>query len=476
MPAPIPAPSAAHARAALHRFLNALPIPAGVVTATGGYLAANAAGEPLLALIADSLPPLLRQEPIPGGTVETGGKVYRWHARAIADDRDQRVIITFLQQPRAAASVSQLAHLDRLASLGRTMASLVHELNGPLTTLATSVDLLVERGPHGQHHLLADIRRSGRRARNLARRILSFARPGTSGRTELAPESLVGSALDLVRAEARCHDIKVECTTAADGFLIKVDEVELRQVLVNLLTNAIQAMAQSSRPRRIHLVTGFREPWVAIDITDSGPGIEPDCLQRIFDPFYTTKAAQQGTGLGLHIARRIVEAHQGRLLARSEVGVGTTFTILLPPIQATSRSRASGAKAAPRGLHPGHGTRVLVVDDDQTLIRLLRDILTEAGYAVVTARSGSEALHALKEQDFDLILSDLRMPGMSGMEFYHIVAKRDPRLAARIAFVTGDVVSQETAAFFAETHALHLAKPFRIQELDAVLTRIRKRR
>jgi signal transduction histidine kinase len=455
--------------------LKALPIPAGVVSATGRFLTANATGEPLMKRLADSLPALLCQQPAPNGTLESGSHTYRWQARPIPDDAEKRVLVCFLHQPRTEISAGQLAHLDRLASLGRTMASLVHELNGPLTTLTTSIDLLVERDPHNHHHLLADIHRSGRRARNLARRILSFARPGTSGRADLCPSALVSGALDLVQAQARSHNIELSFTPTSQRSLIKGDEIELRQVLVNLLTNAIQALSQSPAPRCVSIATGYREPWVAIDILDSGPGIDQDTLLRIFDPFYTTKSAQQGTGLGLHIARRIVEAHQGRLLAKSEVGEGTTFTLLLPPSKAAPGRPRSGAKEVRGGLRPGLGTRVLVVDDDQTLVRLLQDILSEAGYSVATARSGSEALRTLKRQDFDLILSDLRMPEMSGVEFYRIIAKENPRLARRIAFVTGDVVSQETSRFFAETHAPHLAKPFRIQELDAVLTQMRER-
>ena len=190
--------------------------------------------------------------------------------------------------------------------------------------------------------------------------------------------------------------------------------------------------------------------------------------RRIFEPFYTTKPKGEGTGLGLCISRGIVEAHGGELSVRSEPGDGTTFTISLPAAKA-NRSDIVPAPEALDEVECGAAKRVLVVDDEEVLTALLREILEEAGYEVDTACSVESALDCIDGQVFDIIMSDVRMPGLGGRDLYRKLERDEPSLARRVVFMTGDVVSPETMRFFEKTRAPHLSKPFRLRELNEAL-------
>jgi CheY-like chemotaxis protein len=192
--------------------------------------------------------------------------------------------------------------------------------------------------------------------------------------------------------------------------------------------------------------------WVAV--TDNGPGIPPGILNRIFDPFFTTKPQGVGTGVGLSVSHGIITAHGGQILVESEPGAGSTFTVRLP------RARAGQADAASAGPPAAHRrARILVVDDEPDIARLLADILEGDGHETASASSGREALDWLSGREVDLIISDLRMPDMDGPALYRALAEHRPELLTRLVFITGDTLAADITGFLSETGASVIEKP-----------------
>jgi CheY-like chemotaxis protein len=249
-----------------------------------------------------------------------------------------------------------------------------------------------------------------------------------------------------------------------------VDPDQIQQVFFNVIKNAEQAMIDAKGGGQLTVVTKGTPEGVSIAIADDGPGIPPDIQRRIFDPFFTTKDAGQGTGLGLTICYSILDEHGGRISAENRPEGGAVFTIELPLGTAdeadASEGRSDGGPALPTSVS---SRRFLVVDDEESIRLLLHDILRLDNHQVVIAKSGIEAAELVGREAFDVIITDLKMPGMDGASFYRQLLERDPVLAGRIIFITGDTVSPDTRAFLQRVTNPVLAKPFKIGPLrDAI--------
>jgi two-component system NtrC family sensor kinase len=223
-------------------------------------------------------------------------------------------------------------------------------------------------------------------------------------------------------------------------------------------------------PRQIVIGTRLNETGdvVELSVGDSGPGIAPELRERIFDRFFTTKAAGAGTGLGLAICRDIVSAHGGRISAGGSPQGGALFRVELP----VSRRSERETPAAPEPANAVPSYRVLVVDDDSEIAELLREILDLAGHEVDVADSGESALRRLADARYDLVLSDIRMPGMDGTALYDILCRQHPALATRLAFVTGDILAPKVAEFLKRTRIPHLAKPFQPRQVTELVAEL----
>jgi two-component system NtrC family sensor kinase len=246
------------------------------------------------------------------------------------------------------------------------------------------------------------------------------------------------------------------------------DRHQLQQVLVNLVCNAQHALRAARGERRLRVQADATAGRVRLQVADTGPGIPATHLDRIFDQYFTTKEQGVGTGLGLAIAARIAADHGGSIHARSEPGGGAVFTIDLPAGRRARRVVADDAAAAGRGA----GARVLVVEDEDSFRLLLEEALAEGEYQVTTAAHGAAALEILAAAEFDAVVSDLRMPVMDGVQFFHQVRDQRPDLAGRFVFMTGDLLDQGTRTFLEECGAPCLPKPFGLEELHQALRRL----
>jgi CheY-like chemotaxis protein len=267
---------------------------------------------------------------------------------------------------------------------------------------------------------------------------------------------------------------------------------------MNLLGNARQAIEQQGRGGTIRVRTSLEGgDRVTLVVEDTGPGIPPSILARIFDPFFTTKPAGVGTGLGLSIVLSIVRDHGGQVHVTSPPD-GARFSVELPAFAPPERRRADGLEMPPfapwesrcagQGVSdvpspgapyaidpsadgPGPVRRVLVVEDEPTVARLIADVLEDEGFKVSVLLDGREALERATSEHFDLVICDVKMPGLDGPRFYRSLARLGSPLAERFLFVTGDSIGPLIQAFLAQNNLPYLSKPFRVEELSEQVRR-----
>ena len=359
----------------------------------------------------------------------------------------------------------QLVQSEKMSTIGQLISEVSHELNNPLTTTVGYAQLLsrVNRDPEIGEYLEV-IRNEGMRCQRIIQNLLDFARKNRGDTMGVDLNELIEKTLTLRRYQLVIDGIELETSLSPDLPTFLADPSRLQQVFLNLLNNAAQAIQTRGGPGRIRFATTWDEAAgrARVFVEDDGPGI-PDALQaQIFDPFFTTKEAGKGTGLGLSVCRGIVEEIGGRIRAgRSPLG-GALFVISLPlasgcpeggsPVEADDRPVPKGAE-------------ILVVDDDPNIRSLLGRTLSLDEHRVTTASGVEEAIDRIVERDFDLILTDLRMPGGNGLEIHDRLARARPELATRIVFFTGAAVLDGERERIEDTGRPLLHKPFRTEDL-----------
>jgi PAS domain S-box-containing protein len=344
---------------------------------------------------------------------------------------------------------------EKLAEMGQLLAGVAHELNNPLSVVLGQTSLLQRHADPAVLRRAKAILTAGQRCSRIVKNFLALARQYPPEMAPVSLNAIVSETLELLGYQLRVESIEVEALLEPDLPVVSGDAHQLQQVVVNLLTNAYQALRTTPQPRRLCVVTACDRDRLALEVRDSGPGMTPDTLERIFEPFFTTKPAGEGTGLGLPISLGIIEGHGGTMTVRSDPGEGTAFRIELPlRAGAAADAAPAGAPAAPPPM------RVLIVDDEPDVVGLLRDVLSARGHEVDTAADGAAALGRLMSRDADAILCDIKMPVMDGIEFHDTLCRERPDLARRVVFVTGDTVSPATSAFLAAAGRPAVSKPF----------------
>jgi signal transduction histidine kinase len=386
---------------------------------------------------------------------------------ALADQASVSVERSRLAEERRKTE-DALRQSEKLATMGQLLAGVAHELNNPLTVIVGFGGLLATKlagGPlqESARQITAAAERCGRIVRNF----LALARKHPPERKQVLLNQVVSDAVELLTYPLKVDGVKVSVTLASDLPLLWADPHQLQQVAVNLLTNAHHAVRQAPE-RQITVSTQLdaARGRVMFCVSDTGGGIPPEIQSRIFEPFFTTKPVGQGTGLGLSLCHGIVEGHGGRIEVESRPGEGATFTVELP-VEQPDAATANGHAPASNGVV--RGKRVLIVDDEPGVARLLEEFLLLDGHHVETAGSAVSALGKLGDRTYDVIISDIRMPTLDGPQFYQEVASRHPGGRVPFVFVTGDVLGADTREFLEQTGAPHIAKPFMLDDVRRTL-------
>ena len=374
-------------------------------------------------------------------------------------------VLVFEDQTDRRRLQEQLIQSEKMSAIGQLIAGVAHDLNNPLASVVGFSDFLAEAGvPASLEEPLQVIRQEAERAATIVKNLLSFARTQEGERVRQPIQPLLDSTLVLLRNQLMTH--KVEATLDVEPGLpeVEVDANQIKQVFVNLINNACQAIASDAPSGRIWISAKRAQDVIAVSVTDSGPGIPEDVAARVFEPFFTTKPEGEGTGLGLSICQGILKEHGGRISLESRPDSGATFTVELPVGVPAVRAEPA---PAPRG--EAKPLNILVVDDEPHILHYMRATLESWGHTVEVASDGAYALERALAGPFDVIICDLRMPHLSGRDMYMKLVRQDPRVAERIIFATGDTVRGDTLQFLDGLGRPYLHKPFTLAELRAAL-------
>jgi PAS domain S-box-containing protein len=366
---------------------------------------------------------------------------------------------------------TELALTERLATVGSLAAGVAHEVNNPLTFVLFHLERLAGRVPDELRESARAALDGATRIRDIVRDLQTFARDESPNAEPVDVHDVLEKVLSLAAAELR-YRARIVRDYQASRFA-SANAGRLAQVALNLVINAAQAMEGGAERHELRVATRDEADRVVLEISDTGRGIAPSDLSRIFDPFFSTKAVGSGSGLGLSICRNLVESFGGTIEVSSALGRGTRFTVRLPTARASERvGEASPTSPSARGTKPGHA-RVLVIDDDPRLLSVLGEVL-EGTYDVTTALGGASAIHCLERDRFDAIVCDLMMPDVSGIAVHGWLELHRPELARRVVFLTGGAVTLESQRFVASTTNPIVTKPAPPSVIVDAIERVRE--
>ncbi|MDA8132095.1 MAG: ATP-binding protein [Elusimicrobia bacterium] len=359
----------------------------------------------------------------------------------------------------------QLTQSEKLSLLGQVVSGVAHEINNPLSGIMGFSELLLKeqlvREQPRMREDVASILHEAKRCQAVVKGLTGFARKRKPEKSLLSVNAVLEQSLKFEASLLKTRNILVKREFDPSLPYTLADYYQLQQVFMNLFVNAQQAMAEQKGGGTLTVRTRLAGGLIRVEVEDDGPGIPPENLCRVFEPFFTTKEPGKGTGLGLSLSYGIVSEHGGTIRAESRPGKGALFVVELPVLK--EAPAAGGAESA--AASPLAGLKVLVVDDEILIrnvsVRLLRAMDCDPD----TAAGGAEAMRKLKTNDYDVVISDIRMPDMDGRELYHWVRENKPEFASRWIFMTGSTSSDELVSTDG-TGRPSIHKPFTFESLQ----------
>ena len=450
-----------------------------------GFQAAHWVGRPFASLIASD-----RAEEIWTTLRDAPGAALEVPVRSAAGERVLEVVVAGSPDPsadllgigrdvserkeaeaRRAQLEMQLRQSQKREAIGTLASGIAHDFNNVLTAIMGHAQLLRDESSGATQARAWEILQASGRARDVVRQLLTFARSTGQEHRPVQLQRVVGEALQLMRASIP-PSVELETTIDPGTATVLADQGQMHQVVINLVSNAAASLQGRRGKIGVYLGNlpasggnGVPPDTVRLRVSDEGAGMSAEVLERIFEPFFTTRSLGEGTGLGLAVVQGIVQDLGGQILVRSAPGKGTTFDIELP----AAGLEPPETVAAPSVAAPGAGERLLVVDDEPAVARVVSEQLRRLGYRVTSVNDPEEALELITEEpdDFDLLLTDLQMPRMDGVELAARVGRVRPQLP--VVLSTGNRWSVPASTLRAAGIREIVDKPFRIEELAHAL-------
>jgi two-component system, cell cycle sensor histidine kinase and response regulator CckA len=433
--------------------------------------------ERVLALYRQALAGETESDTVTFGIIRKGGEVFQATTRFIPVNFDDRpAVLCVLQDATKQGDLeSQLLYAKKMEAIGTLAGGIAHDFNNHLQGISGYIQLLMMRGDRDrtEQSWLLQVERSVQRAAALTKQLLIFSRREESRLEPLDLNEVVRQAQKTL-ARTIPESIAAELKLAGDLNLVDGDAVQLEHVLFNFGLNAKDAMPDGGKiiieTRNVRLDEAFcrdhvgMKPgaYVELTFTDTGHGMDRETLERIFEPFYTTKGVGSGIGLGLAIVYGVVQSHHGLILCESNRDAGTTFRVYLPALEG---DRAAPAKEGrKKGDYRGAET-ILIVDDEADILDIAQSTLDQFGYTVLTARNGEEAVETYSRQgnQIDLVILDLGMPGMGGEKCLRELLRINPSVTVLIA--SGYAATQTVHNILEAGATGFMAKPYRLEDM-----------
>ena len=347
---------------------------------------------------------------------------------------------------------------EKMSALGELLAGVAHELNNPLTVVVGhSMMLREETNDPETLRRIEKISKAAERCAKIVKTFLAMARQQPTKMEQVDIGSIIATAVDVAGYSITQGTINIS-SKIEDGLPeIVADADQITQVILNLLTNAEHAINNSGTGNKIAVTANYLRgsERVEICVEDNGPGIPKNIKARVFEPFFTTKDVGEGTGIGLAFSHRIIHSHNGHIRLDHDFSTGSRFRITLPIADKIEKPLELGDVP----VHPGNAMKLLVVDDEVDVAELIAEILTKDGFQVDIAYSGSQALERMGENSYDVVLSDLNMPGLGGRGLYEEMLKHFPMMVQRTGFFTGDTMGATSQKLLQESKRPYMEKP-----------------
>jgi len=351
---------------------------------------------------------------------------------------------------------AQLRQAQKMEAIGTLAGGIAHDFNNILMAIIGHADLAKMKLPGDSEVIynLNQVKSAGERAKRLIQQILAFSRMGEQQRIALSLTPLIKEALKFLKSTLPTS-IEIRDYLEADPGIIEADATQIHQIVMNFCTNAEHAMREEGGTLHVKLIrvevdrqTALQHhelhtgPHVRLTVTDTGCGMEPETLEHIFDPYFTTKEVGEGTGLGLSVVHGIVNTHGGAITVKSEPGKGTTFHVYFPIIEKEEKLQERSEGPLPTG-----NERILFVDDEQVIVYIGEKTLGQLGYDVVTKANGVDALELFRADPdrFDLVITDMTMPRMTGDQFARELIKLRPDIPIILCTGFNPKISKEQA-------------------------------
>lgn len=377
---------------------------------------------------------------------------------------------------------NQLREAQKLEAIGTLAGGIAHDFNNILGAVMGYTELSIGSLSSSPEtvRMLEEVLKAGRRARDLIQQILAFSRQGRQEKKPFRIDLVVKEVMKLMRATIpKTVEIKEDFPTDCGPVL--GDPTQVHQVMMNLCTNAYHAMRETGGQLNVRLSSLDIGPpditrelpvtpgaYVLLEVGDTGHGMSKAVQERIFDPYFTTKKHNEGTGMGLAVVHGIVKSHNGHISVYSEPGQGTTFRVLLPKAEGDGIPADTATRERP----PGGNERILVVDDEEQLTEMMQRMLEALGYKVTACTASTEALAIFTEQpdSFDLVITDMTMPNLTGAQLAQKIMKIKP--ATRLILCTGfsEIIDEEKAKVYGFRE--YITKPVLRRDLANAVRRV----